>query len=705
MKRNFIWIKALLITLILALALSVVGCNNTDEGTNPDQEQSESLPIVTYFKISGQRTVSTTVGQTYQISFIDLPDGASDYVVFSVQGDSVTVSSGGLVTAVKAGQATVTASYGKLSDSITVTVSENTGSGDNSGSGESQSGILSAISGTVGDSYTVDGTVVAINAQSFLIKDSGGMILVYRGSSWTVDVAIGDSVRVSGITAAYGNAVQFDKTASYEKLSGGSFTQPTPEVLTSAQLDAYSTLASITPRYIKLTAKLTLSSDEKYYNLKIDGASITGSITYPTSKDSMVLKTLSGATLEVTGYITGSTSGGSYLSIIMTGYEKIADPTPDSGSGSGSASGSTSTAGVVVNGITIPEYTGASGYYVLNGNTPFFTEDELKFTGYKYSALDSLGRATGAVARLTRSLMPTDAKDSISHIKPTGWVSIAYPSLNLQSLYNRSHLLAHALMSDDVHKENLITGTTYMNQKVMTTFESQLLAAVKNGTDVMYRVTPIYKGNNLVASGLLLEAWSMDGGDDICFCVYLYNVQPGVVIDYATGNNWLEGSGSGNGGSGSGSGSTEGGVNGDVIFSFGANGQASVAEGTSIGATKDFTENGHTLTIYSASKVYDGARDATGISAIKVGKSDEIGSFSFNVGADVTSVIIKVAGYKANNATVEINGESYTVTTHSNDGSYTAIVIDTSEVKTVTFSTTTSTKRAMIDSIEFVVTK
>ena len=299
--------------------------------------------------------------------------------------------------------------------------------------------------------------------------------------------------------------------------------------------------------------------------------------------------------------------------------------------------------------------------------------------------------------------MPTDARDSISHIKPTGWINNAYSSLNLDSLYNRSHLLAHALMSDDVHKENLITGTTYMNQKVMTTFEDQLLAAVKNGTDVMYRVTPIYKGNNLVASGLLLEAWSMDGGDDICFCVYLYNVQPGVVIDYATGNNWLEGADSDD--SGSGSGSTEGGVNSDVIFSFGANGQASVADGSSIGATKDFTEGGQTLTIYSASRVYDSARDAKGTSALKIGKADEIGYFSFNVGADVTSVIIRVAGYKASDAAIEINGKSYTVTAHSNDGIYTAITIDTTEVKTVTFSTTTSVKRAMIDSIEFVVTK
>jgi len=234
------------------------------------------------------------------------------------------------------------------------------------------------------------------------------------------------------------------------------------------------------------------------------------------------------------------------------------------GDGSGDVGGSVGTSGVVINGEEIPAYSG-NGYYEVNGNVPFFTAEDKAFTGYEYSPLDSLGRATGAFARLTKDLCPTDDRDNISHIKPTGWsYNTTYSVTNGQTLYNRSHLLAHSLMSDDVHPENFISGTMYLNQTVMTTFEDMVRGFVKGGSDVLYRVTPVYLDNNLLASGLLLEAYSIeDGGDDVQFCVYLYNVQPGVEIDYSTGRNWLSGSGndSGNGsgnGSGSGSGSGSG---------------------------------------------------------------------------------------------------------------------------------------------------
>ena len=208
------------------------------------------------------------------------------------------------------------------------------------------------------------------------------------------------------------------------------------------------------------------------------------------------------------------------------------DTEDDSGSGSVNSD-------IVVNGITIPAYSG-SGSYVVNGNNPFFTAEDKKMTGYEYSPLDSLGRATGAFARLTASLCPTDDRESISHIKPTGWNQASYSSIGLDHLYDRSHLLAHSLMSDDVHLENFVTGTVYMNQKNMTAYENQVRDFVKAGSDVLYRVTPVYEGNNLICSGLLLEAYSIeDGGDDVCFCVFLYNVQPGVTINYATGTSKL----------------------------------------------------------------------------------------------------------------------------------------------------------------------
>ena len=373
----------------------------------------------------------------------------------------------------------------------------------------------------------------------------------------------------------------------------------------------------------------------------------------------------------------------------------------NTGSGTTTPSGSTSTAGVVINGETIPEYDGKSGYYVVNGNTPFFTETDKAFTGYKYSPLDSLGRATGAFARLTVSLCPTDERDSISHIKPTGWSeNTTYASVGASPLYNRSHLLAHSIMSDDVHHENMISGTAYMNQTVMTTFEDMVRDIVKSGSDVLYRVTPIFLGDNLIAHGVLIEAYSIeDGGEDICICVYLYNVHPGVVIDYATGKSWLENSGSGD------TDEDEDTVRGDVIFNFGEKGATGHNDGSTIGTTKTYTVDGYSLVVSNASKVFAGARDDLGNTCLKLGTGDTVASFSFTVASNVEKVYIKIAGYKSSNAVVAINGKTYTVTTHSNDGKYTVIEVDTTSAKTVTIATQSSGKRAMIDSIEYVIAK
>ena len=191
----------------------------------------------------------------------------------------------------------------------------------------------------------------------------------------------------------------------------------------------------------------------------------------------------------------------------------------------------------------VPAYSG-EGYYVVNGNKPYFTEDEITTAAYEsYGALDSLGRCTTAMACLGQELMPTGDRGSISSVKPTGWIQKQYSCIKTQDLYNRSHLIAWSLAGEDANKQNLITGTPYLNQENMTLFEDMVRDYIKEtGNHVMYRVTPVFEGNNLVASGVLMEAYSVeDKGDAIEFCVYLYNVQPGVVIDYATGESHEEG--------------------------------------------------------------------------------------------------------------------------------------------------------------------
>ena len=183
-----------------------------------------------------------------------------------------------------------------------------------------------------------------------------------------------------------------------------------------------------------------------------------------------------------------------------------------------------------------------SGYVFINDNEPGFTESELTTDAFEaYSELDYLGRCGPAYACLGRELMPTEDRESISHIYPSGWQSVQYDNVEGGSLYNRSHLIAFMLSGENDNEENLITGTRYMNATVMLPFETLVADYIRDtGNHVMYRVTPVYEGSNLVASGVQMEALSVeDGGADICFNVYIYNVQPGIEIDYATGDNWL----------------------------------------------------------------------------------------------------------------------------------------------------------------------
>ena len=188
--------------------------------------------------------------------------------------------------------------------------------------------------------------------------------------------------------------------------------------------------------------------------------------------------------------------------------------------------------------VTVPEYTGKP-YVEINNNKPFFTEKDLNSEVFeKYSELDYYGRCGVAYACLSKELMPEGERGEIGLIKPSGWQTVKYPEqIEDLYLYNRCHLIAWCLAGENDNEENLITGTRYMNVEGMLPFEEIVASYLdKTNNHVLYRVTPVYEGDNLVASGVLMEAYSIeDNGKGICFCVYCYNVQPGIDIDYATG--------------------------------------------------------------------------------------------------------------------------------------------------------------------------
>lgn len=193
----------------------------------------------------------------------------------------------------------------------------------------------------------------------------------------------------------------------------------------------------------------------------------------------------------------------------------------------------------------IPAYSGTP-YTEVNGNQPYFTEEELTTQSFEtYSELDSLGRCGVAYANVGQDLMPTEPRGEIGAVKPTGWHLVKYDNVDGKYLYNRCHLIAYMLAAENANPQNLITGTRYLNVQGMLPFETKVCDYVKNtGNHVLYRVSPIFDGDNLLADGVLMEAYSVeDAGEGISFCVFAYNVQPGIGIDYATGDNWAEGSG------------------------------------------------------------------------------------------------------------------------------------------------------------------
>ncbi len=193
----------------------------------------------------------------------------------------------------------------------------------------------------------------------------------------------------------------------------------------------------------------------------------------------------------------------------------------------------------------IPAYSGTP-YTEVNGNKSYFTEAELTTQSFEtYSELDSLGRCGMAYANVGQDLMPTEPRGEIGAVKPSGWHLVKYDNVDGKYLYNRCHLIAYMLAAENANPQNLITGTRYLNVQGMLPFETKVCDYVKNtGNHVLYRVTPIFDGDNLLADGVLMEAYSVeDAGEGICFCVFAYNVQPGIGIDYATGDNWAESSG------------------------------------------------------------------------------------------------------------------------------------------------------------------
>ena len=196
-------------------------------------------------------------------------------------------------------------------------------------------------------------------------------------------------------------------------------------------------------------------------------------------------------------------------------------------------------AGTVPTGVK--EYEDAV-YIVLDDNIPSFTAEELQQAPFEqYSELDYLGRCGPATAMIGQETMPTEERGSIGQVKPTGWHTVKYDVVDGKYLYNRCHLIGYQLTGENANEKNLITGTRFLNVQGMLPFEDMVATYIKyTGRHVLYRVTPVFEGENLLASGVQMEAMSVeDNGAGICFNVYICNAQPGVIINYANGESYL----------------------------------------------------------------------------------------------------------------------------------------------------------------------
>ena len=181
----------------------------------------------------------------------------------------------------------------------------------------------------------------------------------------------------------------------------------------------------------------------------------------------------------------------------------------------------------------VPAYSGAP-YVEIDGNQPAFTEADYTTESFEeYAPLDRLGRCGTAYACISTDLMPTEERGSIGQVKPSGWQTVKYDFIDGKYLYNRCHLIGFQLTGENANERNLITGTRYLNIEGMLPFENLVADYIEETENhVLYRATPVFEGDNLVASGVQLEGWSVeDEGEGVCFNVYCYNVQPGVTID------------------------------------------------------------------------------------------------------------------------------------------------------------------------------
>ena len=225
----------------------------------------------------------------------------------------------------------------------------------------------------------------------------------------------------------------------------------------------------------------------------------------------------------------------------------------------------------------IPAYDGKA-YVAVNNNEPFFADSDMTTTAFEnYSDLDSLGRCGVAYANICKEIMPTEKRGKIGMIKPSGWHTVKYDVIKDRYLYNRCHLIGYQLAGENANPKNLITGTRYLNVEGMLPFENLVADYVNNtGNHVLYRVTPMFSGSNLVANGVLIEAKSVeDNGGGILFNVYCYNVQPGIGINYENGDSWLDGTTPQNEGSQSSAGSVAGASAGDIGSSSSTTGSSS----------------------------------------------------------------------------------------------------------------------------------
>ena len=311
--------------------------------------------------------------------------------------------------------------------------------------------IADVLAGEMGTTFTVTGTVVGVNAQSFLLKDESGMILVYKGKNWTADVAVGDNVTVTGASTTYGGAVQFGTDATYAINSNGSFTQPTPAVPTVEELDAYKDMNPITPVYVKVTGTLAVSGN--YFNLTIDGATIVGSLTYLLDDDKAAATALNGKLIVVEGYITGNASSGKFLNLMVIDLATAEEETPDIPE--------TPDVPAAPSIVTAPE-AGVEYYFALvqenKGQTLYING---AMSGYYYATTENADEAIKVV------LEAVEGEDG---------------KFYLYAMINGTKTYLNIVKSDDGAHTNVKYGTTAISQYEFNTEYNTLTTVLEDGT-------------------------------------------------------------------------------------------------------------------------------------------------------------------------------------------------------------------------------